>query len=231
MNKTDEFLNRYRLLESTIENEFDLQQGTSAIGFILHRNEFSDVRDELDFCREVRNLLTHNPKIGGSYAVEPSDEMLALLDKVKERVSNPVRARDIYVPTGKLLWRKPEDSVLETLKLMRNNVYSRVPILQGGRVIGLFSKNTLFSYIIDRGSVTVEKDLVFKDLMDYLPPERHNDETYRFIPEDMPLAKISDLFGKALKHSDKIGMLFVTKNGKPGEKLLGILTAWDVAAK
>ena len=231
MSNTDEFLNRYRLLEDTIEHEYDLQPGTSAVNFIMHRREFADVREELDFCREVRNLLTHNPKVGGSYAVEPSDEMLSLLDKVKQRISNPIRARDIYMPTDKILWRKPEDSVLETLKLMRSNIYSRVPILNGGRVVGVFSKSTLLSYIIDQGSVTVEKSITFRDLCDYLPPEKHNDETYRFIPDDMPITEISDLFGKALKHSDKIGMLFVTKNGKPGEKLLGILTAWDVAAK
>ncbi len=231
MSNTDEFLNRYRLLEDAIEHEYDLQPGTSAINYILHRSEFGDVRDELDFCREVRNLLTHNPKIDGSYAVEPSGEMLTLLDRVKERISNPVRARNIYAPMSKILWRKPEDSVLETLKLMHTNIYSRVPILSAGRVVGVFSKSTVLSYIIDRGSVMMEKELTFKDIMDYLPPEKHHDETYRFIPDDMPVSRIRELFGQALKHSDKIGMLFVTKNGKPGEKLLGILTAWDVAAK
>ena len=35
---------------------------------------------------------------------------------------------------------------------------------------------------------------------------------------------------EALRNQERIGPICVTANGKPEEKLLGIISAWDVAA-
>ena len=36
----------------------------------------------MDFCREVRNLLSHEPKVDGAYAFYPSEELLAVNDEI-----------------------------------------------------------------------------------------------------------------------------------------------------
>ena len=38
------------------------------------------------------------------------------------------------------------------------------------------------------------------------------------------------LFEKALKKMERIGMIFLTENGKSTERLLGIMTPWDILA-
>ena len=82
------FLNKYRELEAIVATEYNLSNSESAIGFLLRRPEYRSMKTELDYCREVRNLLTHNPKLNKRYAVEPSDEMIALLEQTMEKIKN-----------------------------------------------------------------------------------------------------------------------------------------------
>jgi hypothetical protein len=63
-----------------------------------------------------------------------------------------------------------------------------------------------------------------------LPVDNHITETFRFLPWDAKVFDAKDLFEKALKKMERIGMIFLTQNGKPTEKLLGILTPWDILA-
>lgn len=46
----------------------------------------------------------------------------------------------------------------------------------------------------------------------------------------MPLDEIIDLFGQTTQDGKKLKMLFVTENGKPTEKILGLITPWNVLA-
>ena len=39
----------------------------------------------------------------------------------------------------------------------------------------------------------------------------------------------AERFKESLKDQERLGMLFVTAHGKPNERLLGIITAWDLA--
>ena len=44
------------------------------------------------------------------------------------------------------------------------------------------------------------------------------------------LDEIEEVFAEGRKNKERIGLVFVTHSGKPTEKLLGIISAWDVAA-
>ena len=44
------------------------------------------------------------------------------------------------------------------------------------------------------------------------------------------LGAVVKLFQDSLAQRVRLGMVFVTEHGEPDEELLGILTAWDMAA-
>ena len=227
--RTELFLNKYRELEAAISAEYNLPNSESAIGFLLRRQEYRSIREELDYCREVRNLLTHNPRVNRQYAVEPSQEMIALLDRTIDKIRNPIRAKHIYVPRSRVVCRTMEDSVYDTMLQMRERMYTHIPIVQEDVVIGVFSENTLLNYLLADGNAGIDRKLTFADIRDYLPMEENRAETFYFVPRNMPLADMEAIFSEGLKHSERIGLLFVTGNGKPHEKLQGIISAWDVA--
>ena len=227
---SDLFLDKYRQLESAIKSEYQLSsvEVPSPVGYLLRQPEYRNIRSELDYCREVRNLLSHNPKHNNAYMVEPSDALLALLDSTIQKVQNPPRARNIASPRAKVLCKTLDDFVFPTMKEMNANIYTHVPIVENDVVHGVFSENTILTYLVD-GEIGFDESITFRDIKDYLPMEAHRAESFRFIGANMTIGQISKLFESALERIDRIGMLFVTSSGKPSEKLLGIITAWDIA--
>ncbi len=228
-NPTELFLEKYRALESLVVNTYHVRQNESAINYLMRRSEFQKYREELDFCREVRNLLTHNPKINGAYLVEPSHEMIAILDKLLHKIEHPLTAIDIAVGRKEILFRGKDGFVRAVMAAMRDRAISHVPILEQERVIGVFSEYTLLSYLVDQGYKGIAVELRFSDMAEYLALDRYPGESFAFIPPDLSADRIEKIFDAATKDGKRIGLLFVTVDGKPQGKLLGIISAWDMA--
>lgn len=227
--KTDLFLDEYKKLEAIVSARYNLRDSESAVGFLERRPEYRAIKSELEYCREVRNLLTHNPKVRNQYAVEPSDEMIALLERIIEHVRNPQKAKHICVPGDKVYCRTMEDDVRPAMVKMNEQMYTHVPILKDGVVVGVFSENTLLSYLLDDETVSIDNHVKFSDIEKYLPLDRHRAESFRFVGQETPVTEIEDIFADADKKSDRIGLIFVTSNGRKTGKLLGIISVWDVA--
>lgn len=230
LRRADEFLNQYRELEALISLKYNLSNSESAIGFLLRRPEHQSVKAELDYCREVRNLLTHNPKVDQQYPVEPSEEMIALLNRTIERIKNPKRAKHILIPRGSVSCRTMNDRVYPAMVEMRDRFFTHIPILRNNVVVGVFSENVLLNYLIDQKTIQMDNRMRFSDIADYLPIDKHKAEEFRFISQNTLLTDIEDIFSESQKNAQRIGLLFVTNSGKPTERLLGIISAWDVAA-
>lgn len=227
--KTELFLDKYKKLESTVSAQYNLSNSESAVSYLERRAEYRAIKSDLAYCREVRNLLTHNPKVRNRYAVEPSDEMIALLDQTIERVNNPQKAKHIWVPIGKVSYRMMDDYVRPAMVEMNEHVYTHIPIMKDGVVVGVFSENTLLSHLIDDEIVSIDNDVKFSDIAKYLPLDQHRAESFRFVGKETLVSEIEDIFAEAVKKSDRIGLILVTNSGKKTERLLGIISAWDVA--
>ncbi len=228
--KTEHFLDLYRQLEVAVAATYDLRNSESPVVFLMRRPEFRELRSELEYCKDVRNLLSHNPKVGERYAVEPSDEMLALMDRVLERVRHPRQARHIWVARERVYCCTMKDFVRPAMQKMHERCYTHVPILKNGTVIGVFSENTLLSCLLAQEPVRIDERTRFSDVAAYLPLAQHRAEVFRFVAPSAPVAAIEELFAEASKKQERIGMIFVTTGGKPSGRLLGIISPQDAAA-
>ena len=229
MTKTDQFLDLYKKLENTANTHYHIRGSGSAIAKLQRRQEFSNIHQELDYIRDVRNLLTHRPRIGEFYAVEPTDAMLSLLEKLIDRLEHPLSAIRIAVPLEDVLSASLDSPVLDSLEKMYKRAFSHMPILEDGKVVGVFSGSSLMNCVLYK-HIMFSGDLKFRDIKDTFTFDQHPSETFRFVSRDTLVSDISDMFDEALQQEERIGMIFVTENGKSDEELLGIITAWDVAA-
>lgn len=230
MSKAEIFLDEYKKLEQSAVDRFGFRDDGRAVSQLMKISSFREIREELQYCKEVRNLLSHNPKIDGVEAVIPSDQVIALLKRTREKVEHPLTASGLGIPMERVYTCAMGDPVLPAIEVMNRNVYTNVPIVENGVVTGVFSENTLISWLLDRGTVSLAKEWTFYDFRDYLPIECHRAESFRFISGSETLSYIRKRFQKAYKSDDRIGMLFVTENGKANGKLRRIITAWDVAS-
>ena len=227
---TTEFLELYKRLESAIRDKYDVPQGIGAVSWLI-RNEqgFGGVRDELNYCREVRNLLQHNERVRGDYAVIPSVGMMQTIKSTIDRVEGIPRAIDLCVRTSDIYSASLTDPMLPAMKAMCSKAFSHLPILEDGRVIGVFSAKSLLSHIIEDGVTKLDETMTFEQVASLLPLNRHGSETFAFVPQDMLATSVAELFRQARRQSKRLGVVFVTAHGKQRERLLGMLTAWDMA--
>ncbi len=229
MNRTETFIELYKRLEELAMERYGYPADGRAVYQLQRRPEFRSIRDELDYCREVRNLLQHRRKLKESFPVEPSGAMVDFLRGVVARVENPLRARDIQVPLSAVMHRSMEDLVRPAMLEMRERGFSHVPILSGGVVTGVFSVNTVFTCLLEGEVLGIDEQMRFSDLRAWLPPEKHRAESFRFIREDKLVDEIAAMIEKAQARHDRIGLMFTTRTGSPRDPILGLLTAWDVA--
>ena len=228
MDRTSQFLDYYGQLEKIVRKEYGIQQNIGFMPTLSDLPAFRSVRRELDYCREVRNLLDHNGRVKNEFPVEVSQGMLDLIQETIQKLQNPVRVRDIMIPVSQIFSCKVNDLVLPAIIEMQQKVYTHIPIMENGIVVGVFSENTLLCKIVDDEIIGVDQSTRFSEFEKYLPMDRHSSESFRFVSQTMLKTDLESIFSKAAAQSDRIGMAFVTAHGKSTERLLGIVTAWDL---
>jgi len=228
MNKSELFLDKYRELESLVSEKFRFSDNGSQISRLERLPQFKAVASKIRYCREVRNLLSHNPKLGDEYAVVPSDSMLACLDEIITAVKDPKRCRDVMVPIGRVMYCRPDDGVLETMQKMADSDVSKLPVLQNGRVCGVFSSRVLFNMLLKNPGCEIKKDSRIRDLGDLISLTGPESTYYRFADENKLLSELGQMFDSAYENHIRIRMVFVTSDGSETGRLIGIVTPWEI---
>ena len=122
-----------------------------------------------------------------------------------------------------------EEKLENLIKTMNEKKISHVPVLdKDKKLVGVFSENTIFSKLSEDEIIEIGKEYKVKDYEKYIKLENHSSEYFDFIKRNEELASAQNLFNKSIKKDKKLVMLFVTENGKKTEKILGIITPWDL---
>ncbi len=227
---TEEFLDKYKQMENTVRNEYNLGNNDSVVNYLISKKEFKEIENELDLCRDTRNLLSHNPKINGEYLVYPSEEMIKLLDEVIQKVTKPLKASNIMVKKSELCFRGMQNNVNEAMAAMKEHSYKYIPILEDGVLVGMFSAKTVLDIMTSEGVDVFKDEVTFESISKYIAIENVSSKTFAFVGNSTPLCEVKDIFKEDVENKERINIIFVTQHGKSDEKLLGIITAWEIAA-
>lgn len=186
--------------------------------------------DELDTMRELRNILVHQEGVYREPIANPSIATVKRLEAIYQELTNPPTVNGIMIQavetTELTALLKP------TLALMRERCYTILPVMDDARVVAVLSEYSLLKWcageIGDDGAVLEARTV--GDIEKHLDaPDTHDiNAAYQFVARNTPVSKIREIFQQSLKGSTRLNAIFVTQSGKPSEKLLGILTSWDV---
>jgi CBS domain-containing protein len=180
---------------------------------------------------QIRNSLVHNPIPSVAQPlIEPHPQLVASYRQLRDALMNPLKALSIAVPRQQLYTTTMDANLGEVMKAMDENIFTHVPIIENDKMIGIFSENTLLSYLAETGEGIITKDMKIGDLKKFLPLSAHRGESFVFAGRNTPLSEIYKIFNDAIQVRRRIGMIFITQSGKENEKLLGIITAWDLAS-
>lgn len=230
--KADEFLNLYRTLEELLTEKYGekTRYGSVVVQFMNDR-EGRQFKDRLNLCREIRNLLSHHPEMDGERIVEPSQAMLDVLKEVIEYIKRPPLALDFATRYDDLLKVSPRQKILPVMRKMERRGFSHVPVIDGDEFIGVFSVGTLFMYISANQPIAVDYDMEIGDFGEFLPLEAHITERFCFMPHTATAIDLKVAFEQTTQRSRRLAAIFITESGSINDRLLGMVTPWDVLGK
>lgn len=155
-----------------------------------------------------------------------------MLKHIVEKIKKPRLIKEIYISSEQVYSRKLDDLIFPAMKEMSEKIYTHIPILDDKNiVIGVFSENTIFSYLLDQEIIEISDKMIFKNLDKYLDVDKHLSEVFKFVKRNTTIVEAKKIFENELKENKKIGMVFVTERGKKNEPILGIFTPWDLAGE
>ena len=228
--RSEQFLRLYRMLEGVLEKRYaGKKTGSSSVVIeYLHDADSEPWRSDLDMCREIRNLLSHNADDDGAPVVEPSEEVVELLRKILEYVQRPRLAIDFGTPQEKIVFAHPNDSALDVLRHMLRMGYSHVPVRDRTGLVGVFSAGSLMAYVGNVGFDGLRDGLRIGELKRAIEFSEERNEKYLFLPEDAMLLTVREAFEKRRERNSHLAAVFITRDGTQRSEVLAMLTPWDV---
>lgn len=190
-----------------------------------HREPYYSQYDFIDFCRECRNRISHDGYENDF--IFYGDEMIKKLDEVIEEIKHPYKVYD--KSTKNVYSANLNDNVREKMKKMMENNYTHIPIYDNNKLVGIFSEGVLFNYLYENEIVEIDENTLFKDIKDFIS-FNNSKEIIKFASRNRLYDDICLEFINEFKKGSKLSCVLVTENGKE-EKVIGILTAWDILGR
>ena len=227
--RIERFLDLYKQLEDELEDKYrNARRHHPSVAFEFIRDEDSaPVRDQPETCRVIRNLLTHSANLGGEPIVEPSAPVVAAMEEVLDFVRKPPLALDYATKWDQVMKAHLHQKVLRLMEVMDKTGYSHIPVLNDGEFCGVFSVGSVFQYILRTGGKGIKPETTVAELGRHIQVADHM-ENYDFVLQDATYLSVRRKFEKVRGKNKRISVIFITENGKPNERVLGMLTPWDV---
>ena len=226
--RTEQFLRLYRKLEGLLEKRYSGKKVSSSVVMeYLHDPDSAPCRADLDMCRDIRNLLTHNDDEDGQPVVEPSEGVVELLGDIVDYVQRPRLAMDYGTPGEKIMFAHPNDLALDVMRHMLRMGYSHVPVRDKTGLVGVFSAGALMSYVGERGFEALKDDLRIGDLKKELSVDNEHTDRYLFFDSKTTLTTVRMAFEKPQERNRRLAVAFITEDGGQHSQVLAMLTPWD----
>jgi predicted transcriptional regulator len=227
MSNSEKFLAIYNEIDVFMRKELNVESWVSHKELIRRLIDKGNLiiktyADDLISYAELRNAIVHNPyKNQFEPIAEPHEIILNKYDKLKSQILNPPLALDTLAIRGKDIFKiSLEDSIIAVMEVMNNRSFTHVPVIENNKLIGVFSENTIL----------IDDEFKIKDFIEFIPLNNHCSECFLFRPRTITVIEIEEVFKSDIIGNKRIAAVFITENGRENEKILGLITQWDVIA-
>ncbi|NBI18463.1 CBS domain-containing protein [Neglecta sp. X4] len=227
--KVHAFLDMYKQLEDELEDKYrHARRKCSSVVFEFTKDpESAPIRDKLNVCRELRNLLTHNANLKGIPVAEPSVPLMEAMQEILDFVRKPPLALEFATRGEQVMKASTHQKVMRVMEVMDKNGFSHIPVMNNGTFLGVFSSGVIMRYLLGSRGEGITPDTTIGDLRDYISVEKHA-ENYEFVAKDTSYLTVREMFEKVKGRNQRVSVIFITEQGRQDQKLLGVLTPWDV---
>ena len=190
----------------------------------LRCNPYFENYDFIDFCIKIRNIKFHSNDDIYFYL---TDETIKKFETILEEVKHPYTLNSKSVKN--VYDAKLSSNVKEVMKKMNENCYTHIPVYDdlNGKLVGIFSEYSLYDFLLKNEFIVIEEDTTFSQIRECINLENLNGRVI-FESKYSLYDDIVNKFIKEFKNKSKLECIMVTDSGSKNEKVIGILTIWDV---
>ena len=228
-NLTEEFLDLYARLESEGRAAYfkKAPENENIIGRLMNLPQLREYKEDINYCRVVRNFLVHTPRVNSGYAISPAPEMIELLKRLIKEIKNPPRAIDYAIKINNMFTVNLKSNIVDVVRYMQTMGFTHVPVIENDKIYGVFSANVLYTYLSQAKEVGTF-DTSLELVNDYLPLHKHTNEYFAFVSRDTTLHEVSKLFKIDVRSMKQLSAVFLTENGHSDEHILAMMTPYSI---
>ncbi|MCC5889779.1 MAG: CBS domain-containing protein [Alkalibacterium sp.] len=181
---------------------------------------------QIDFYRELRNILAHHTMEGGEVAAYPSDALIREVESVTEKIKYNKKVRDLFLKRVRTF--DVTDPLKKVLAIVNRVRYTQFPVFDGNELVGMLSSigvTKFFAKAMSSESLSISAATV-RDILEV----ESDQDFYAVIPSDKSIFDIEELFLKKMKEGHIAYTLLITETGEVDgrDDLIGIITPWDI---
>ena len=221
----DRFLVLFNKIDKHIKDELQLRESTEfgkALGLWSQRRRGWKYTHLLKALSHLRNMLVHDHVLPGRRLALPSSEALELLEQILTDLERPPRVIPRFQTDVATL--QLTDSLASVLRRISEADYSQFPVYEGDRFRGLLTENGIVRYLtsldLQQCSLVEFEEIKVGALLS----KDENLRNYRFVKRDLRIDRALEFFASR----PVLEAILITAHGRDDEKLLGIMTRWDV---
>lgn len=219
----DLYLKLFKELEKRIRdiaNAKDDTRFTDILSMVSEKNYLIDNKKQIILdLYALRNIFSHKDR--EKYIANINDLAFKELKNILYLLKNPPKIGKIF--KTEVFYVKTEDKIINIIKKMAENLYTNVPVYENNKYIGTFSENSILFLMKD--NINIENLSILDLNKKYL---NNKNEEILFLPENRSIFDVKKSFEVSIKKKERLGAIFITKNGKKNEFPLGIITAYDL---
>lgn len=222
-NQIDAFMRKDLGVEKYIEH-------SQLIRRMAEKNKiFAQYLNELLTFADLRNVLDHNPyRVQAHPMAEPHEFIVKRYEEIRNLLFDPPKALSVAIKGSVIYSTTMDANAIEVMQIMNDKMYTHVPIMEAGRMLGIFSENVLLHYLVKNKDSLITSDTKIKEFADFIPISKNRTEVFLFLPRNTLLTDVSSIFNAGLKNGKRIAVVYITETGREDEKILGMITPWDL---
>lgn len=180
----------------------------------------TDLRELAD----LRNAIVHESTDSSYVIAEPHESTVRKIERIEKEILEPEMVFPKFnteVTTFHL-----NDSLADVLREVNMKAYSQFPLYNKEEFKGLLSENGITNWL----SKNVDEDILslFETTLSDVLYHQEDQSNYTFINRNMSIYKAKEIFKEKFDNGIELDALLITQNGLAKEKLLGIMTRWDI---
>lgn len=231
MKDSDKFIKSFKELESLLKSILSLEEYISFNRMVEDASKKnSTIRNyqvDLKEFAELRNAIVHQRTDDNRAIAEPHPQTVSQIEIIVEKVKNPPKVIPEF--QSKIETVSAEAQISDALDRFYKGNYSQLPVFENGKFIDLLTTDAVARWIADNRdkvddvywleNTSVRKVLSYKEF----------EENYRFISRNTTLIEALKIFEEVEYKVRPVDALLITNDGNKEQKLLGIITHYDVS--